>query len=106
MKRAITIFLLLSGTTAQPARSQMTFNDLGSYCNAASEASTPTLLARTQNIPRAQAEALMQGMTDPAAIRMVREVIAFAYSRPAGTPVDALRNDLREQCMARKIFAQ
>jgi hypothetical protein len=63
-------------------------------------------MARTQNIPRSQAEALMQGMTDPAAIRMVKEVIAFAYSRPAGTSVDVLRNDLKDQCMAREIFVQ
>ena len=100
------IALLLMSLAAQPARSQMTFNDLGSFCKAASEAATPTLLVRTQNIPRSQAEALMQGMTDPAAIRMVKEVIAFAYSRPAGTSVEALRNDLKEQCLARKIFAQ
>jgi hypothetical protein len=85
---------------------QMTFNDLPSYCKAVSEASTPTLLARTQNMPRSQAEALMQGMTDPAAIRMVKEVIAFAYLRPAGTPVEALRAELKEQCLARKIFTQ
>jgi hypothetical protein len=100
---AIFCFVLL---VAPSAFAQMTFNDLPSYCKAASEASTPTLLARTQNIPRAQAEALMQGMTDPAAIRMVKEVIAFAYSRPAGTPIETLRSDLREQCIAKKIFVQ
>jgi hypothetical protein len=105
VKYLIAIFLLLS-VAVQPAWSQMTFNDLGSYCKAASEVSTPSLLARSQNIPRAKAEALMQGMTDPVAIRMVKEVIAFAYSRRAGTSVETLRNDLKEQCMARKIFAQ
>jgi hypothetical protein len=47
----------------------------------------------------------MQGMTDPLAIRMAKEVIAFAHSRPAGTPVEALGAELKEQCMARKIFA-
>jgi hypothetical protein len=91
---------------APSAFAQMTFNDLPSYCKAASEASTPTLLARTQNIPRSQAEALMQGMTDPVAIRMVKEVIAFAYSRPAGTPIETLRSDLRDLCVAKKIFVQ
>jgi hypothetical protein len=84
----------------------MTFNDLPSYCKAMSEASTPTLLARTQNIPRAQAEALMQGMTDPASIRMVKEVISFAYLHPVGTPIETLRSDLRDQCIAKKIFVQ
>ena len=72
---------------APSAFAQMTFNDLPSYCKAASEASTPTLLARTQNIPRSHAEALMQGMTDPATIRMVKEVITFAYSRPQARPL-------------------
>jgi hypothetical protein len=104
MRRFVIFCFALS--VAPSAFAQMTFNDLPSYCKAASEASAPTLLARSQNIPRAQAEAMMQGMTDPAAIRMVKEVIAFAYSRPAGTPVETLRSDLREQCIAKKIFVQ
>jgi hypothetical protein len=102
-------FTALSATllaASAPALAQMTFNDLQSYCKAASEASTPTLLARTQNIPRSQAEALAQGMTDPAAIKMVREVIAFAYSQPARTPVEQLLAALNLQCLARKIFVQ
>jgi hypothetical protein len=98
--------ILLLCLVARPALAQMTFNDLPSYCKAASEASSPTLLARTHNVPRSQAEALMQGMTDPSSIRMVKEVIAFAYAHPAGTPVDALRAELNEQCIARKIFVQ
>ncbi len=48
----------------------------------------------------------MQRMTDPQAIRMVKEVIAFAYSRPVGTPIETLRSDLREQCIAKNIFVQ
>lgn len=63
---------------ASPSLAQMTFNDLPSYCRAMSEASTPTLLARTQGIQRSDAEALMRGMTDPASIRMVKEVIDVA----------------------------
>jgi hypothetical protein len=104
MRRFAIVCFALS--VAPSAFAQMTFNDLPSYCKAASEASTPTLLARTQNVPRAQAEALMQGMTDPQSIRMVKEVIAFAYSHPAGTPVEALRTELREECLAKKIFVQ
>ena len=103
--KIITAILLLC-LVARPVLGQMTFNDLPSYCKAASEASTPTLLARTHNIQRSQTEALMQGMTDPSAIRMVKEVIAFAYAHPAGTPVEALRAELNEQCIARKIFVQ
>ena len=36
----------------------------------------------------------MQGMTDPASIRMVKEVIEFAYSRRATTSLDAFRAEL------------
>ncbi len=85
MRTALTFAAALCISTvieAAPSFGQ-TFGDLASYCRAASEVSTPTLMARTQNISRAQAEAMMQGMTDPVAIRMVREVIAFAYSRPS-----------------------
>jgi hypothetical protein len=103
--RRFAIFCFALSVTPS-AFAQMTFKDLPSYCKAMSEASTPTLLARTQKIPRAQAEVLMQGMTDPAAIRMVKEVITFAYSRPAGTPIETLRSDLREQCIVKKIFVQ
>ncbi len=89
-----------------PAWAQVTFNDLGSYCTAASEVSSPTLVMRAQGLPKSQAEALMSGMTDPVAIRMVKEVIEFAYSRPANISVDQLRGELRNLCLARKIFAQ
>ncbi len=91
---------------ATPSFGQMTFTGLPSYCRAMSEAATPTLLARTQNVPRAQAEALMQGMTDSTSIRMVREVIAFAYSRPASMSLESMRSELRELCMAKKVFVQ
>jgi hypothetical protein len=57
-------------------------------------------------IPRSQAEAMMQGMTDPLAIRMVKEVIEFAYSRPTTVSIDALRTELRNLCLAKKIFVQ
>jgi hypothetical protein len=84
----------------------MTFTDLPSYCTAMSEASSVTLLARVQGVPRSQTEALMQGMTDPAAIRMVKEVIDFAYSQPPGVSIDGMRAELRNRCLAKKIFAQ
>jgi hypothetical protein len=73
------------------ALAQTTYTDLPSYCRDMSEASTPTLLVRTRGFARAQAEALMEGMTDPVAIRMVKEVIDFAWKRPATTSLDALR---------------
>jgi hypothetical protein len=91
---------------ASAASLAQTFNDLPSYCRAMSEASTPTLLARTQGIQRSEAEGLMRGMTDPASIRMVKEVIDFAYSRPASTSLDALRAELRNLCIGKKIFVQ
>jgi hypothetical protein len=83
-----------------------TYTDLASYCDDMSEVSTPTLLVRTRGIPRSQAEAMMEGMTDPLAIRMVKEVIDFAYSRAATTRLDAMRTELRNLCLAKKIFVQ
>ena len=40
---------------------------------------------------RSEAEAMMAGMTDPVSIRMVKEVIAFAYSRAPTSSLDQLR---------------
>jgi hypothetical protein len=100
---ALGLLLLM---VAAPAFGQATFSDLVKYCTAAAENSIPTLLARTQNIPRSQVEASIEGMTDPTSIRMVREVIAFAYSRPPGIPIETLRADLQEECLARRIFVQ
>ena len=95
---------LLPLMVATPAFAQANFGDLVSYCTAAAEVSTPTLLARVQNIPRSQVEASVEGMTDPNSIRMVREAIAFAYSRPPGIPIETLRAELREECLARRMF--
>jgi hypothetical protein len=89
-----------------PSFSQMTFTDLPSYCRAMSEASSPTLLARVQGVPRSRAEALMQRMTDPASIRMVKEVIDFAYSQPPGVGIDGMRAELPSRCVSKKIFVQ
>jgi hypothetical protein len=50
--------------------------------------------------------ALFHPMTDPLAIRMVKEVIDFAYSRPASTSLNDLRAELRNLCLAKKIFVQ
>jgi hypothetical protein len=97
--------IILWAVTAAASFAQ-TFNDLPSYCRAMSETSTPTLLARTQGIQRSEAEGLMQGMTDPASIRMVKELIEFAYSRRASTSLDALRVELLNLCLAKKIFVQ
>jgi hypothetical protein len=91
---------------AAPCFAQMTYSDLPSYCRVMSEASSTTLLARTEGVPRAKAEELMREMTDPASIRMVKEVIEYAYSRPATMGIDAMRGELRTLCIARKIFVQ
>jgi hypothetical protein len=48
----------------------------------------------------------MMGMTDPQSIRLVKEAIEFAYSRPASRSVDLLRTELRNLCLAKKIFVQ
>lgn len=71
-----------------------------------SEASTTTLLARTQGFSKQKAIHMMQGMTDPQAIRMVKEVIEFAYARPQASTIDQMRADLKRLCIDRKIFTQ
>jgi hypothetical protein len=98
MKRVLFTIISLC-CLSSPAFSQMTFTDLGSYCSAISETSTTILVARTQGMPRSQAEALMQGMTDPVAIRLIKEALDFAYSRPARATVDGLRAELRNMCL-------
>ena len=102
----ILLFVVLVITSTTLASAQVTFSNLNDYCYAASEASTTTLLVRTQGAPRETAESYMAGMTDPVAIRMVKEVIAFAYSRPATTKLDDLRAELKALCLAKKIFVQ
>jgi hypothetical protein len=95
-------FLVLAWST--PAASQMTFTNRASFCQAMSEASSPTLMARTRNVTRSQSEALMQGMTDPRSIRMVKELLDFAYARPVHSSVDKLQAELRAECLAGRIF--
>ncbi len=51
MMRLSSIVIFLWAMASAPSLAQ-TFNDLPSYCRATSEASTPTLLARTQGIQR------------------------------------------------------
>ena len=103
--RPILAFLLLI-TTATALNAQMTFRTVGEYCAAMAEASTPTLLARVNGISKKEAIELMSGMTDPRSIRMVNEVIEFAYAKPANTSLDQMRAELRKLCLDRKIFSQ
>ena len=91
---------------SSPVLAQMTYTDLATYCHDMSEVSTTTLVARIRGVSRSQAEAMMQGMTDPVSIRMVKEVIDFAYSRPTTTSLEAMRTELRNLCMDKKIFVQ
>jgi hypothetical protein len=104
--RRFAIAGIIFSCLSTPSHSQMTFTDLASYCSAMSEASSVTLLARVQGVPRSQAEALMQGMTDPASIRMVKEVIDFAYSQQPSMGIEGMRAELRNRCLAKKIFVQ
>ena len=103
--RRIVLSLLFAFSLMSAAFAQ-TLPDIQSYCKAMAEVSTPTLLARIQNMSRAEAEAMMAGMTDPASIRMVKEVLNYAYSRPATSNLDEMRAELTSLCVARKIFVQ
>ena len=104
MRSILSIIALTLG--ASIAAAQMTFNNIESYCTAMSEASSPTLLARTQGITKQKAIDLMQGMTDPQAIRMAKEVVEFAYARPQTSTIGQMRADLKQLCIDRKIFTQ
>jgi len=105
MKRLIVAAsLLVLGVSEVSA--QMQFNNLEQYCSTVSEASSSTLLARVNGIPKAMAEQYMSGMTDPLAIRMTHEVIDFAYSRPRGMKLDEMRAELKSLCVNRKILVQ
>ena len=103
MTRFSSLVVFLLAVASAPSLAQ-TYTDLASYCYDMSEVSTTTLLARTRGIPRSQVEAMMRRMTNPLAIRMVKEVIDFAYSRPASIGLDELRAELRNLCLAKKIF--
>ena len=74
MTRCLTAFLVGLVFTG-PSFAQVTFSDYGQYCEVMSEASSTTLVARTQGMPKTDALALMNGMTDPLAIRLINEVI-------------------------------
>jgi len=107
MKRiALTVWFILSLTV--PLSAQVNYPNLAAYCRAISETSSTILQARIDGISRADAEGLIMesGMTDPVSIRLVKEAIQFAYSRPASSDIDALRAELRSLCMAKKIFVQ
>lgn len=82
------------------------FKNINEYCEAMAQASSVTLVFRTTGQPKQRALDETKLMTDPTAIRMVKEVIEFAYSRPLGSSVDSLRADLKKLCIERKVFAQ
>lgn len=104
MRTILSIIVLT--LAASTAAAQMTFTNIESYCTAMSEVSTPTLLARTQKISKQKAIDLMQGMTDPQAIRMAKEVVEFAYARPQTLTIEQMRAELKRLCIDRKIFTQ
>jgi hypothetical protein len=98
---AVLRFVLPAAAFAQ------THTDLVSYCQEMTEHSNSTLLARTLGYSRSEVETRgMKGITDPLTIRKIKEVLDFAYSRPASTKLDALRTELRNLCLAKKIFVQ
>jgi hypothetical protein len=110
MKRigATVAFFFCLSTSSFP----QTFTDLASYCRAMTEASKSTLLARIEGLPRSYPEEAMNKTLreattpDPLATRMMKEVIDFAYSRPANTDFDKMRTELLNMCLAKKIFMQ
>jgi len=108
MKRIAGIVWFALALAGPSSAQQINPSNLTSYCRSMSEMSSTILVARTEGVPRADAEGLIteSGMTDPLSIRLVKEAIQFAYSRPVSSDIDALRAELRALCMAKKIFVQ
>jgi hypothetical protein len=105
MRKAIAIACVVTALSV-PALAQINFNNMESYCAAISDTSSTILVARTNGIQISDAESLLAGMTDPFSIRLVKEALEFAYSRPATRSVESLRAELRNLCLAKKIFVQ
>lgn len=104
MRFLLGLLFLVAAATALSA--QMTFRTVEEYCSAMAEVSTPTLMTRVNGISKKDAIEMMRGMTDPKSIRMVNEVLDYAYSKPASVPLDQMRVELRKLCLDRKIFVQ
>ncbi len=103
MRTLIALFAVASSFTFATAQS---YWNIDSYCAAMIEFSTPTLVAQVEGKPKQEMIEMMEGMTDPKSIRMVLELIEFASSRPREMKVSAMRAELRELCIERKIFVQ
>jgi hypothetical protein len=68
--------------------------------------STGAPVARIHGITKSQAIDQMKGMTDPVSIRMVQELIEFAYSRSPKMGFEKMQKELLDMCMAKRIFVQ
>jgi len=103
----VRIFACLFLLASPSAAFAQTYTDLATYCHDMSEVSTSTLLERIRGYSREHVEAAgMKGITDPLTIRMIHEVLDFAYSRPATMSLEAMRTELRNLCLQKKIFVQ
>jgi hypothetical protein len=86
-----------------PASSQE-FRDHGAYCRAMGEVSLPILAERAAGTPRSRIEAEVKELPQKEGLKFISELIEFAFSRPAGATVEAMRAELIELCLAKKIF--
>ena len=68
------------------------------------DVSFPILAERAAGTPRSQIEAEVKELPEKEGQKFIWEVIEFAFSRPAGTTVEAMRAELIELCLAKKIF--
>lgn len=86
------------------ASAQQTFDTYEGYCNGMVQASALGLTAMISGISKAEAIDEMSTLTDPASIRMVKELIKFYYDHKQPIVPDSLRSELLSLCLSKKIF--
>lgn len=101
-KLVIAITSLLIFTIA--ASAQQTFSTYEDYCNGMVRVSALGLTAMISGLSKAEAIDEMSTLTDPASIRMVKELIAFYYDHKQPVAPSSLRSELLSLCLSKSIF--
>ena len=97
-------FALIAGIC--PAFCQQTFSSYDDYCKAMVYTSTPLLIAKLSVMSKSEALKPVQEMTDSSSIKMVTELVEFAYGYNKNSKLESLQNELLNKCMAKQIFVQ
>jgi TPR repeat protein len=85
------------GFQFDPQMRQLPMRDLEEFCDQTAAVVDLHIQIRKHGHPRRDSEALMEGMTDPRAIRMSRGVIDWVWA--SKLPINSIREDYRNKCM-------